>query len=346
MKRIDLSKQFIVIPGWAPTKLNLKGNELLLFSLIYGFTQDNKSKFNGSLKYMAEWLGVQSVKTVTNTLNSLVEKELIIKIDVNQDTNAMGYYTKPNEYYVNFKEVSRLLDEVTNTDEFVEEDSLDITEEAVKISSPVVNNTSSVVNNTANSIDNNIDNNIGPTVPVGAESDTSNKNVSVMTNNSDTLKQTEEKLIPSAFDILVKKKIHDTSKLKKNEIVALMFDSSSLVFKNYPNILETIKRYVSVRVRTRKVTTIESYLSLLDKLVSMCSDDKGLNETMCIDSINLSISGNQDGIFVDFYIPSYYENKPDRKFNNVRKPLNHFDNTRNNPTIPKKDVLDLADEVY
>lgn len=69
---------FIAIQGWMRTKLNLKGYELIVFALIYGFSQDGNSKFSGTRRYIAEWCGC-SMRTVDNTLASLLSKNLIIK---------------------------------------------------------------------------------------------------------------------------------------------------------------------------------------------------------------------------------------------------------------------------
>lgn len=69
---------FIAIQGWMRTKLNLKGNELLIYALIYGFSQDGNSKFSGTRRYIAEWCGC-SLKTVDNTIASLLAKKLIVK---------------------------------------------------------------------------------------------------------------------------------------------------------------------------------------------------------------------------------------------------------------------------
>lgn len=69
---------FIAIQGWMRTKLNLKGYELIVYALIYGFSQDGDSKFSGTRRYIAEWCGC-SMRTVDNTLASLLSKQLIIK---------------------------------------------------------------------------------------------------------------------------------------------------------------------------------------------------------------------------------------------------------------------------
>lgn len=67
---------FVTIQGWMRTKLGLKGNELLAYAVIYGFSQTDGAKFTGSRKYLAEWCGC-SMATIDRTLNSLVGKGII-----------------------------------------------------------------------------------------------------------------------------------------------------------------------------------------------------------------------------------------------------------------------------
>lgn len=69
---------FIAIQGWMRTQLELKGYELIVYALIYGFSQDGSSKFSGTRRYIAEWCGC-SMRTVDNTLTSLLAKKLIVK---------------------------------------------------------------------------------------------------------------------------------------------------------------------------------------------------------------------------------------------------------------------------
>lgn len=69
---------FVSIQGWMRTRLNLKGNELLIYALIYGFSQDGQSRFTGSRKYIADWCGC-SLDTVDRSLSSLVSKGLLAK---------------------------------------------------------------------------------------------------------------------------------------------------------------------------------------------------------------------------------------------------------------------------
>lgn len=72
-------ENYIMILGWMRTELELKGNELNLYAIIYGFTQDGETEFSGSIRYMQEWLGADSKQTVFNALDKLIKKGLIQK---------------------------------------------------------------------------------------------------------------------------------------------------------------------------------------------------------------------------------------------------------------------------
>lgn len=93
---MDLTKTSTTIQGWMP-KLGLKGNPLIVFSLIYGFSQDGHSKFRGSLTYIQEFTGC-SRPTIVSVLNGLIEKGLIHK--------EKGL--RSNEYNVNLEVVKKL----------------------------------------------------------------------------------------------------------------------------------------------------------------------------------------------------------------------------------------------
>lgn len=69
---------YVVIPSFAVNDMHLKGNELLVFSVIWGFSQDGSSWFKGSRGYLADWCGA-SKGTVDNALAKLVEKGLVEK---------------------------------------------------------------------------------------------------------------------------------------------------------------------------------------------------------------------------------------------------------------------------
>jgi uncharacterized phage protein (TIGR02220 family) len=76
-------ENYILIQGWMRTELDLKGNELLAYALVYGFCQAEGHSFHGSRSYIMEWLGVSSKDTVTRVMKSLVSKGLLIREEKN-----------------------------------------------------------------------------------------------------------------------------------------------------------------------------------------------------------------------------------------------------------------------
>lgn len=73
-----MENNYLVILDFMVKDLKLKGSELLVYALIYGFSQDGESKYYGSRRYIAEWFNC-SLPTIDKALNGLLEKELIIK---------------------------------------------------------------------------------------------------------------------------------------------------------------------------------------------------------------------------------------------------------------------------
>lgn len=69
---------YMTIQGWMRTELGLKGNELIVYALIYGFSQTEAQWFTGSRQYIAEWTGC-SIRTVQNILDKLTNDGLIVK---------------------------------------------------------------------------------------------------------------------------------------------------------------------------------------------------------------------------------------------------------------------------
>ena len=73
-------EQYIVLQGWMISELKLKGNELIIYACIHGFSQLDGQVFSGSLQYLADWTN-SSRQTVINTIKSLIEKGLVEKTD-------------------------------------------------------------------------------------------------------------------------------------------------------------------------------------------------------------------------------------------------------------------------
>lgn len=72
---------FFVVHGWMINRLGLKGNELQVYAIIYGFSQAEGTEFTGNLQYLADWTNATR-RTALNSLQGLVEKGLLIKEDV------------------------------------------------------------------------------------------------------------------------------------------------------------------------------------------------------------------------------------------------------------------------
>ncbi len=71
---------YIVIQGFMVNNLELKGNDLLVYAVIFGFSQLKNQRFTGSLQYLADWTN-SSKQGVQKNLKSLLDKGLIAKED-------------------------------------------------------------------------------------------------------------------------------------------------------------------------------------------------------------------------------------------------------------------------
>lgn len=92
---------YFQISGWMLNRLKLKGTDLQIYAIIYGFSQDGESEFTGSLQYLCDFTGT-SRPTVIKALKSLVEKEFIIKTENN--INGVIF----NRYKANLQVVKKL----------------------------------------------------------------------------------------------------------------------------------------------------------------------------------------------------------------------------------------------
>ena len=75
-----IRENYISVQGWMIRDLHLKGNELIIYACIYGFSQAENQVFSGSLQYLADWTNTTK-QSVVNCLKSLTEKGYIVKTD-------------------------------------------------------------------------------------------------------------------------------------------------------------------------------------------------------------------------------------------------------------------------
>lgn len=85
-------ESFVTIQGWMITHLNLKGNPLIIYAIIYGFCQTQGQFFTGSVRYLAEWTN-STKRTIYQNLKDLVDKGLIKKIEENINGVKFCKYT-------------------------------------------------------------------------------------------------------------------------------------------------------------------------------------------------------------------------------------------------------------
>ena len=68
--------QYVSIQAFMVSEYGLKGNELIIYAVIYGYSQDGEHWYYGSKAHLAAWCGA-SKNTVGNCIKSLIEKGLV-----------------------------------------------------------------------------------------------------------------------------------------------------------------------------------------------------------------------------------------------------------------------------
>lgn len=69
---------FLTLEGWMVATLDLKGDVLIAYGLIFQFTQEGAGIFTGGLSYIASWAGC-SIDTARRAVKLLVAKGLIFE---------------------------------------------------------------------------------------------------------------------------------------------------------------------------------------------------------------------------------------------------------------------------
>jgi len=86
------NENFITIQGWMVNELGLKGNALLIYAIIFGFSQVEGHCFNGSLQYLADWTN-STKQGVLKAIKQLLDKGLITKNEkLKNNVKFVEYY--------------------------------------------------------------------------------------------------------------------------------------------------------------------------------------------------------------------------------------------------------------
>lgn len=88
---MDTKLGYMVILPWMREDLDLKGNELLVYALIHGFSQESQGCFFGSLEYICRACGCGRNTTI-RTLKALQEQGLLRKREYTENGVKMCQY--------------------------------------------------------------------------------------------------------------------------------------------------------------------------------------------------------------------------------------------------------------
>jgi hypothetical protein len=75
---------YISIQGWMINQLKLSGNSLIVYAVIYGFSQDGVSKYAGSASYLAGCAGITK-QAALGILKRLTDDGLLVKTTRTED---------------------------------------------------------------------------------------------------------------------------------------------------------------------------------------------------------------------------------------------------------------------
>lgn len=86
-------ENFITIQAWMVTDLGLSGASLIIYAVIYGFSQDDENTYQGTRQYLADWCGC-SISGVKKCLRQLQEAGLIEQVHHSRDNHEVFYKAK------------------------------------------------------------------------------------------------------------------------------------------------------------------------------------------------------------------------------------------------------------
>lgn len=99
MKHPIVNANYFTVQSWMVNELNLRGLSVMLYAIIFGYSQDQETEFWGSLSYLETMTGY-SKQSIIASLKKLVDEGLIIRREVSINN------IKTARYKVNFKKLN------------------------------------------------------------------------------------------------------------------------------------------------------------------------------------------------------------------------------------------------
>ena len=91
MKLTVVNEKYYVVHRWMVNELNLRGLNLTIYAIIYGYSMDGETEFFGSLNYLTEMTGCTK-QAIIKSLKYLVENEYIVRVDYNINNIKTVHY--------------------------------------------------------------------------------------------------------------------------------------------------------------------------------------------------------------------------------------------------------------
>ena len=105
---------FFCAQGWMVNTFQLKGQELIVFSIIFGFSQTENTRFTAPLSYLQDWT-LLSKNSLIEILKKLIDMNLIIKYELVENHIKKCEYAANIEYIQNVLKGNTQVDEINDT---------------------------------------------------------------------------------------------------------------------------------------------------------------------------------------------------------------------------------------
>ena len=85
-------ENFINIQGFMVTDLGLSGDQLLIYAIIYGFSQIEGKYYSADLEYMANW--IQATESTVISLLESLENQGLLEMVIKSNNGVKQYDCK------------------------------------------------------------------------------------------------------------------------------------------------------------------------------------------------------------------------------------------------------------